>query len=111
MPSASEKYLPAPTVSIEFHYKPEGAMRPYDETENTDTLYWQSGSFLPIPNVGDSVSFDSWKQTGPGDTDGEDYVVIRKVISRHFFVHQSHVNVYFVVTDISAKELGARIKE
>ena len=37
--------------------------------------------------------------TGPGDLDGEDIVVNRKVTSRHFYIHQDHIVAYVVATD------------
>lgn len=104
-------HLPAPIICLEFHYKPIGAKRPHDESENTDRFDWQSGSFIPVPAVGDTVSYNSWKQTGPGPTDGKDTNVIRKVVSRHFYVHQDYIGAYIVVTDLSDKEAKARIKE
>ena len=32
--------------------------------------------------------------TCPGDLDGEDIVVNRKVASRHFYIHQDHIVAY-----------------
>jgi len=111
MPTDDISRLPAPAIVVEFHYKPKGAARPYDETENTDRLEWASGSFVPIPAIDDTVSYDSWEHTGPGPTDGRDCVVMRKVVSRHFYTHQDHVCVYVVVTDLSDAERASRLKE
>ena len=49
--------------------------------------------------------------TCPGDLDGEDIVVNRKVASRHFYIHQDHIVAYVVVTDLSSKEAAGRVKE
>ncbi len=104
-------HLPAPFTVFEFHYKPKNSARPHDETENTDRLDWLPGSFVPVPSVGDTVSYDSWKATGPDADDGKDIVVMRKVESRHFYVHEDHICVYIVVTDVSDSERLARLKE
>ena len=66
---------------------------------------------VPIPNAGDTVSYTAWKATGPGPADGEGFIAVRKIVSRHFYVHQDQVTVYFVVTDVAGDELGARLKE
>ena len=48
--------------------------------------------------------------TCPGDLDGEDIVVNRKVASRHFYIHQDHIVAYVVVTDRSSKEASERMR-
>jgi hypothetical protein len=111
MPENNASQLSAPAIVLEFHHRPKNAARPHDERENTDFLEWLPGSFIPIPAVDDTVSYNSWKHTGPGDLDGEDIVVMRKVASRHFYIHQDHIVAYVVVTDLSSKEAAGRVKE
>src|SRR5258708_3414283 len=111
MPENNASQLSAPAIVLEFHHRPKNAPRPHDERENTDFLEWLPGSFIPIPAVDDTVSYNSWKHTGPGDLDGEDIVVMRKVASRHFYIHQDHIVAYVVVTDLSSKEAAGRVKE
>lgn len=108
---AFETELPSPATVVEFHYKPQGAARPHDECENTDHLEWAPGSFVALPAVGDSVTYNSWEHTGPEVTDGKDVVVFRKVVSRHFTVHEDHIHVYLVVSDVSVEEMRSRLKE
>ncbi len=98
------------SVMFEFHYRPQDAARPRDEMENTDRLEWAAGG-VPIPNVGDTVSYDSWEHTGSGPTEGRDIVVARKIVSRHFYVHRDHIVVYFVVSDATGAEMRERLKE
>ncbi len=96
--------LQVPAVMFEFHYKPQDGTRPRGELENTDRLEWAAGG-VPIPTVGDTVSYDSWEHTGPGPTDGRDIVVARRILSRHFYVHKDHICVYFVVSDAIGAEM------
>jgi hypothetical protein len=104
-------HLPAPQIVLEFHYKPKNSTRPHDEKENTDRSDWVPGSFVPVPSVGDTVSYNAWKATGQDPDDGKNIVAMRKVESRHFYVHQDHICVYIVVTDVSDSERLARVKE
>jgi hypothetical protein len=103
--------LPAPSLALEFHYKAEGQKRPNDENENTEFFVWKPGSNIPIPDVGDTVSYTSWKHNGPDSPDGHAASAFRKVVTRHFHVSQEHIGVYLVVTDVSKEEKAARIKE
>lgn len=103
--------LPAPVVNFGFHLKPAGAVRANDERENTEFLEWGQGGMVPIPDVGDTVSYTSWKATGPGPGHGEESIVVRKIESRHFYVHQDRITIYFVVTDVADDELRAPPKE
>lgn len=86
---------------IEFQYKPQGAARPYDEVQE-EHIFSDTGGYIPIPDVGDSVSY------------GKEGRRAYKVVSRHF----SYVSlvedwcvVNIVVTDISDEEMAARLKE
>jgi len=88
-----------PKVSFQFHVKPASAQRSHREADNTERLEWDSEGTVPVPNVGDTVSYQSWKRTGPGATDGEDITVTRKVVSRHFLIMPDHINVSLDVSE------------
>ena len=86
---------------IEIQYKPIGKDRPYDERQRDD-LTFKQGEFIPIPEVGDTVSYH----------DGEEDV-FRKVLTRHFSytnVNNDYYYVTLVVTDVDPQEQDAREK-
>lgn len=84
---------------IEFQYIPPKSTRPNDEAQDEELLFEQ-GEFIPIPDVGDSVSYlYGGKMTA------------FKVVSRHFSYIGDLCCVNIVVTDISGEEMAARLKE
>jgi hypothetical protein len=85
--------------SIEFQYKAARKLRPSDQTQD-EPIEFHAGETIPIPNVGDSVSYREGGQT-----------VARKVLTRHFSYFGSWCKVNIVVTDISAEELRSRLKD
>jgi hypothetical protein len=84
---------------VEFQYKPQGHARPYVEVQE-DSIHFHRGEFVPIPAVGDSVSY----------LEG-DYMVARKVLTRHFSYGSDWCVVNIVVTDMPDEEMAARLKE
>ena len=84
---------------FEFQYKSPSGSRPYDEVQD-DELVFEGGEFIPIPDVGDSVSY----------LHGEKMMAY-KVISRHFAYVSGWCMVNIVVTDISGEEMSSRLKE
>lgn len=84
----------------EFQYKAPDRQRPYDEIIHEEEFSSSSGEFIPLPNVGDSVYFDS-------DQEHKAY----KVLTRHFSYVGTWCCVNIVVTDISSDEMAARLKE
>lgn len=85
--------------SVQFQYLPEGQTSPLNYGQD-DEIVFEDGEFTPIPNVGDSVSC----MFG-----GESKAF--KVVSRHFGYFSGWCAVNIVVTDISAEEYKARLKE
>jgi hypothetical protein len=84
---------------VEFRYKPQDRARPFDEVQELE-LVFEHGEALPLPNVGDSVSYLE-----------DDMMVARKVVTRHFSYVKGWCAVNIVVTDIPDDEMAARIKE
>jgi hypothetical protein len=90
---------------IEFQYLPGKSDRPIDEVQEED-LSSQSGEYVPIPAVGDTVAC---KLRGRMEA--------FKVLTRHFTYVQSDdpelswccVNI--VVKDVEEGEMRARLKE
>ncbi|MBI3803068.1 MAG: hypothetical protein HY282_04830 [Nitrospirae bacterium] len=60
------------TYKIIFQYKPENDSTPH-ETSQDPELIFKNGEFIPVPNIGDSVSysFDNTRK-------------VFKVVNRHF---------------------------
>jgi hypothetical protein len=83
---------------IEFQHKEEGHPRPSDEV-GEDSIQFEGGEFIPIPNVGDSVCY----QVG-------DKTHYFKVETRHFSYLFDWCVVNIVVTDITDAEMAARLK-
>ena len=85
--------------SVCFQYLAPGHSRPLDHCQDEDITV-DDGSFIPLPNVGDSVSYIE---------DGKS--VARKVLTRHFGYFNDHCAVNIGVTDIDPSEMAARLKE
>ena len=83
--------------SIDFQYLAEGESRPTNHSRDEE-IHIEDGAFVPIPNVGDSVSC----MFG-----GESKVF--KVKSRHFSYFSGHCAVNIVLEDISDKEINERL--
>jgi hypothetical protein len=84
---------------VEFQFRPQGSARPLDYVQEIP-LVFRGGEFLPIPSVGDSVSYDENGRT-----------VAYKVVSRHYSYLGEWCVVNIVVTDMSDGEMAARLKE
>jgi hypothetical protein len=84
---------------LEFQYKADGSSRPEDGVQDEQFIF-EAGEAIPIPDVGDSVSY----------LHGEKMMAY-EVISRHFSYMSGWCMVNIVVTDISAREMAARLKE
>lgn len=98
------------SVKIEFQYKSPESTRPIDMVQNEELSFTvPEGAPLPalfIPNVGDTVSLESF--------DGDGQRGAYKVITRHFSYTQIesevHAYVNIVVTDVDGEEMAARQK-
>lgn len=84
---------------IEYQFTSPDSLRPYDEVQDEEIVF-ENGQFIPIPSVGDSVSY----------LHGEKMMAYR-VVSRHFAYVTGWCMVNIVVTDISGDEMSARLKE
>ena len=84
---------------IEFQYKGSDSSRPEDVVQDEE-IFFEKGEFVPIPDVGDSVSYLYGEK-----------VEAFKVISRHFSYQNKWCIVNIVVTDITSDEMAARLKE
>ena len=84
---------------LEFQYKEPRRSRPFDEAQD-EQIVLESGEFVPIPDVGDSVTL----------LYGEEPRAF-KVVTRHFSYMSNWCVVNIVVTNISDEEMGARLKE
>ncbi len=84
---------------VEFQHKSEGHTRPGDEVQDEQILF-EDGEFIPIPDVGDSVSLE-WG----------DHVRAFKVLTRHFSYLSGWCVVNIVVSDLPDSEMDARLKE
>ena len=86
--------------SLEFHYKSPGSARPEDVVQDQQLVFENEGR-IPIPNVGDSVSYLY-----------NDKMVSRKVLTRHFgFYGPGCCVIVVVVTDMTPEEASSRVKE
>lgn len=83
---------------IEFQYKSKNSASP-DDAVQVESIEFEHGEAIPIPNVGDSVSY-------------EVAGVLRafKIISRHFSYYNGWCDVNIVVSDIASNEMAARLK-
>lgn len=86
------------TYKIEFQYKSSENSRPEDVIQDEE-IKFDSGQFIPVPNVGDSVAYGYNGQL-------ENF----KVLSRHFVYHHNWCSVTIVVTDISDEDMAPRLK-
>jgi hypothetical protein len=88
---------------IKFQYKPQGQFMPYDTSQDQE-LVFKNGEFIPIPDIGDSVSYSFDNERKPF-----------KVLSRHFSYRSDPGGesclINIVVTDISLEEMAARRKK
>lgn len=87
--------------TVQFQYKDPESARPEDCSQDEENeIVIEDGSFTPLPNVGDSVSY---KYGGR--------VKAFMVLSRHFdYQSPNWCIINIVVTDISDDEINARIK-
>lgn len=88
--------------SIQFQYMGKGDSRPEDCGQDEELNF--EDEYPPIPDVGDSVSYQYDEKT-----------VCRKVLTRHFSYIKTNASQYvfvnIVVTDIDDDEMSRRIKE
>jgi len=103
-------------VSIQFQYQPDETRRPIDGAEHNEEIETEGNEFMPIPNVGDTVSYQSYEYDYDDkhriiDGSGRDIVVARKVKTRHFSYSAAHIGVNIVVTDVPKGEMAMRLKE
>jgi hypothetical protein len=86
-------------LKIKFQYTASGHSRSFDEVQEQE-LKFEQGEFIPLPAVGDTVSYIS----------GDDSV-FRKVLARHFTYLDGWCVVNDLVGDVSNEEMGQRLKE
>jgi hypothetical protein len=104
-------------ISIEYQYLPKDHARPIDGSEHNDPIGGEDGEFMPIPDVGDTVSYESFEydydSTGKAILDsGRNKTVCRKVLTRHFsYSGEDFLHVNIVVGDVSDGEMAKRLKE
>ena len=89
---------------IRFQYKPQGQLTPYDTSQDQELIF-KNGEFVPLPDIGDSVSYSFDNERRPF-----------KVLSRHFSYLLEPGGgelclISIVVTDISQEEMAARRKK
>ncbi len=91
------------TYKIEFQHKSEDRLRPAGTSQDLELIFKQ-GEFIPIPNVGDSVSYSY-------NNERRSF----RVLSRHFTYSYTpaegelcHINI--VVMDLSNDEEAGRRK-
>lgn len=83
----------------EFQYIEPGRNRPNDYVIHEDEFDSHSGKYIPLPNVGDSVFFET-------DPERKPY----KVVTKHFYYGANWCIVNIVVTDMDEEEMSARLK-
>ena len=103
-------------VSIQFQYQPDENRRPIDGAEHNETIETEGNEFMPIPNVGDTVSYESYEYDYDDkkhliESSGRNITVARKVKTRHFTYGEDHVGVNIVVSDVPKGEMAMRLKE
>ena len=84
---------------IEFQYKAPSNERPEDCVQD-EVILFEKGESIPIPNVGDSVSYLYGGKTK-----------VFKALTRHFSYLGNVCVVNIVVSDIASKEINARLKD
>jgi hypothetical protein len=102
-------------VSIQFQYMPDETRRPVDGADHNEPIRVGDGQFMPIPRVGDTVSYESYrydyKDNRIVEGSGRVIVVARKVRTVHYSFIADLVSVNIVVTDVPEGELAMRLKE
>jgi len=102
-------------VSIQFQYMYDETRRPDDGADQNDPIELEN-SFLPIPRVGDTVSYESYEYDYDKDHklvegSGREMMVARKVKTVHYSYSEDRVFVNIVVTDVPPGEMSKRLKE
>jgi hypothetical protein len=103
-------------VSIQFQYTSDEKRRPDDCADHNDPIEAKDGEQFAIPDVGDTVSYDSYEYDyKPGgeliEASGRVVRVARKVKTRHFSYYPDAVYINIVVTDVPQSEMALRLKE
>jgi hypothetical protein len=103
-------------VSIQFQYMPDENRRPDDGADNTLPIEAGDGQFLAVPNVGDTVSYESYEYDYASDgqlieNSGREIRVARKVKTVHYSYFDDFVAINIVVVDVPKGEMGLRLKE
>ncbi len=97
---------------------PDEARRPIDGSDHNDPIEAQDGQLFAVPNVGDTVSYDSYKYDyGPNheliENSGRVVRVARKVKTRHYsyWPTTDTLSINIVVVDVPEGEMSMRLKE
>jgi hypothetical protein len=92
--------------------------RPIDRSHHNELIKAEDGEFLPIPAVGDTVSYESYEydydSTGKAIIEsGRTKIVTRKVKTRHFGYSSGADGLYIntVVGDMPQEEMAMRLEE
>ena len=105
------------TISIQYQYQPDEHSRPIDASDHNDPIQMEEGEYMPIPNVGDTVTYESYEYDYDDrhrliEDSGREITVARKVKTRHFSYHQGRlVFINIVVGDVPEGEMLKRLKE
>ena len=89
---------------------------PQDGSDANELIEVEGNEYLPIPNVGDTVAYESFEYKydenhNVKEDSGRTIRVARKVKTRHFSYFGDCVSVNIVVTDVPEGELAMRLKE
>jgi hypothetical protein len=103
-------------VAIQFQYQPDERRRPIDGRDNVEPIEAEGNAFIPIPDVGDTVLYQSYEYDYDEkhhliEGSGRDITVARKVKTRHFSYADNYVGINIVVTDVPKGEMAMRLKE
>lgn len=103
-------------VSVQFQYMPDETCRPLDGSDHNEPIEAEAGQPLPIPDVGDTVSYDSYEYDY--DSSGELIEgsggvvrVARKVKTRHYNYGEHGIWINIVVVDVPDGEMPMRLKQ
>lgn len=103
-------------VSIQFQYMPDENRRPIDGADHNQEFEAEDGGLLVIPDVGDTVSYESYRYDYTPDGrlvegSGRALRVAHKVKTRHFSYYGDGVSVNLVVGDVPSGEMAMRLKQ
>jgi hypothetical protein len=95
---------------------PDENRRPIDRSDHNEPIEAEDGQLLPVPDVGDTVSYDSYKYDYEPSgkliqESGRVVRVARKIKTRHYSYFESGISINIVVVDVLEGEMPMRLKE